>query len=165
MITFPNEGDFRAALASARSLEALVETLLVQVSSKPSGPFPVVLLLNEDANAFRCSISPGYDSEFMAILKGARIGTGTTTSAKAVYENAHVYVPDLSEEERDWEDMPTLWWGLVSSWTAPLCTNDGRAFGAFTLYFGSPKRPLSPDKEAFEDFAKCLASVIQAYLR
>lgn len=165
MITYPNKEEIRAALISAGSVETLIKILFASIPSKPSGPYPVALLLDEEGGAFSHVISSGLDSEFVTVLKNARIADGTTSSAKAVQQNAHVYIMDVDKDQQDWEDMPCLSWGLLASWTASLRTSNGRAFGAVTLYFGMPKQPTSSEKESFEDFAACLASGIQSYLR
>lgn len=165
MITFPTEADLRAALTSASNVEALIETILAKIPTKVSGPYPVALLLNKEGTAFSQFISLGSDSEFVEVLINARLAAGATTSVKAVHENTPVYVADIDKDPHDWEDMPGLWWGFLANWTAPLCASDGRVFGAVSLYFGMPRDPTSPEKEAFEDFARCLASAVQSYLR
>lgn len=165
MITYPNRDDIRAALLSAASVETLIETLLASIPSRPSGPYPVALLLDEEGRAFSHLISSGSDPEFVKALQNAYIADGPTSSARAVQRNAHVYVTDVDKDSQDWEDMPCLWWGLLASWTAPLRTCSGRVFGALTLYFGMPKEPTLLEKKSFEDFADCLAFAIQSYLR
>lgn len=165
MITLLTETDIHAALTSASNVEALIETILAKIPSNVSGPYPVALLLNKEGTAFSQFISSGSDSEFVEVLINARLASGATTSAKAVHENTPVYVADIDKDPHDWEDMPGLWWGLLANWTAPLCTNNGRVFGAVSLYFGMPRHPTAAEKEAFEDFARCLASAIQSFLR
>lgn len=165
MVTFPSNDDIFAALSSANSAETLIKTLLASIPTKPSGPCPVALVLDEDGSTFSHVISSAPDSEFVTALKNARIATGKTSSARAVHQNAPVYITDMTEDPEDWEDMPCFWWGLVASWTAPLRTSNGRVFGALSLYFGIPKQPMPSEKVAFEDFADGLASAIQSYLR
>lgn len=164
MTTFPTKNDIRAALISASNVEVLIKKILDKLSSNPSGPYPIALLLEQEKNAFSHVIPSDADLEFVDVLKNAVTQADTTCSARAVRQNAYVYVPDMDKDPHKWEDMPGLWWGLLASWTAPLRTNTGRVFGALTLYFGIPKHPSEQEKVAFEEFAGSLGSAVQAYL-
>ena len=163
MIVLPTNNEIYEALRASATLDALIFRLLKNHEAPLKGPFAVVVLMDEDTNRISSCIAPGFDEEFISLLKSAEIGPQGTTSAVSIYKNAPVYVSHIAEDAQAWDDLPSTWFGIWAAWSIPLRTRGNEVRGALTMYFTVPQKPALADMASFEAMALCIGSAIEAY--
>jgi len=150
-------------VAEGTPLQHVMESLIRQVESESiKGALGSIVLLNEAGTHIQNAFGPSLPSAFNLAVEGIALRPPTETDWHRVFQLQPVVVSNLATDPK-WEHFRKFVapYGLRALWSTPIVGADGRALGAFTIYYPQPCDPSPEDMHLVETITRIAAIVIQ----
>lgn len=129
-------------VAMGAPLDEALTALALGVEEQIPGMRASVLLLDESGTRLRHGAAPSLPDAFKQGLDGLVVGPNAGSSGTAVHRKERVIVSDIRSDPL-WDGLKDLAreHGLVSAWSTPIITPDGRVLGTLALYHEEARVP------------------------
>lgn len=152
-------------IARDRPLQDTLEELLRLIQSQNAACIPSIMLLNAEGTHIQQGISLSLPQTYVEILKGLAIGPNVGTCGTAMYFGRTLITTDIRLDPL-WENFRDLVLphGLVSCWSMPIFSSQGRILGSFATYHREPQSPTSHEIQLVEMARQIAAIAIEQKL-
>lgn len=149
-------------VASGESLKSVLNTLCHKAQAYNPKMYCSVLLLDNEAKTLHSIASSSLPDFYCEALNGTSIGMGVGSCGTAAFIEQRVIVEDINTHPY-WVQYKglALEAGLQSCWSEPIIGQDGRVFGTFAMYYGTPSKPNDEDIQFIELSANLAAVVFE----
>lgn len=155
-------GEQTAVLERVAAKDPLLEILrdvVAMIEKQADGMVCSLLLLDEEEQAIRESVTASLSSEYAKQLIGLEVGPHAGSCGAAAYLRKRVIVEDIATHP-NWDAYRqfALPFGLKACWSSPIFSSTGRVLGTFAMYYYTVRTPT--DEECrWVDAATHLAAV------
>ncbi|UGQ46877.1 CHASE domain-containing protein [Massilia endophytica] len=127
-------------LASGAPLPAILDSVVLGVEEGNPGALCSILLLDEEKRRVLVGAAPNLPAFFNKAIDGAALQQGVGSCVQAMMENRRVIVEDIRHDSL-WSTHRELALraGLLSCWSDPIRSANGKVLGAFAIYFREPR--------------------------
>jgi diguanylate cyclase (GGDEF)-like protein/PAS domain S-box-containing protein len=153
------QGKILEMIATGADLETVLGQLVRVITQQSIGMIGSVLLLDEHCGHVRSSIAPGLPDTFTAALNGVDVGPRNGSCGAAMHRRERVVTTDISRDPLwdDYRDL-ALAHGLHACISTPILSQQGKALGAFAMYYGTPHAPTGTEL-GLADIASHIAGI------
>lgn len=145
-----NQGQTRllGMIAKRASLTSIFEDLIHLIESQLSGVRGSILLLSADGEHLEHGAAPSLDPAYCKMIDGVEIGPKAGSCGTAAWRQEPVIVSDTQSDPL-WEDYKALAleYELISCWSAPIHSYQGKLLGTFALYSDKVRTPTAFERE------------------
>jgi PAS domain S-box-containing protein len=143
----------------ARILEELVRRL--EQSGEAEDAVSSILLVDADGH-LRHGAAPGLPADFNRAVDGILIGENVGTCGRAAFLRETVVTPDLATDP-NWAPLQkeVAQLGLLSAWSVPILSVEGKILGTFGTYFRTKRLPTADEKITVDFLSKTAALAIE----
>lgn len=145
-----NQGQTRllGMIAKRASLTTIFEELILLIESQLSGIKGSILLLSPDGMHLSHGAAPSLDPGYCRLIDGIEIGPKVGSCGTAAWLQQPVTVSDTQTDPL-WEDYSqlALHYGLISCWSTPIHSYQGKLLGTFALYSDKVSTPSKFERE------------------
>ena len=128
------------------SLHSILEAIINWVEKHSDGLYASILFVDAEEKHLLHGVAPGLDAEYNKAIHGIPIGPQVGSCGTAVYRKEAVIVEDIATDPlwSDYKDL-AIRFGLRACWSTPLIGKNGKAIGAFAIYYKQPHKPTPDD--------------------
>lgn len=146
-------------IVSGKSLNDVLETLVLTIESQLDGVMGSVMLVDEAGACLRSAVAPNLPKDFFEGADGIPIGPKVGSCGTAVFRRENVFVDNILEDKL-WEDYREFveQFEMRSCWSVPFFGNDGKVLGTFGLYSMEVREPTEHERNLAMEAAR-LASI------
>ncbi|MET1415309.1 EAL domain-containing protein [Roseibium sp. HPY-6] len=146
-------------IATARSLNKVLETLVLTIESQMDGVMGSVMLVSDNGENLVAGVAPHLPKDYIALCDGIAIGPKVGSCGTAVFRRESVFVDNIMEHEL-WQDFTELIrpFNLRSCWSVPFFGKDSKVLGTFGLYSNEVRSPTEHEQRLAVEAAR-LASI------
>ncbi len=151
-------------LATGRSLQESLSTLLQTIEDLSPGMLGSILLLDDDGIHVHHGAAPSLPTAFIEAVDGLPIGPSAGSCGTAAYRREAVYVEDI-ESDPLWANYRqlALAHGLRACWSTPIFDAQQRVLGTFAMYFLQPALPQPEQLKLIESTTHTATILINNY--
>lgn len=141
-IMLQSQRNLLETLVMGSTLEMALNQLIHGIENLVEGVKCSILLIDEEGKRLWKGAAPTLPDDYNYAIHGAPIGPKAGSCGTSAYTKKMVIVTDTQTDPL-WEDYKELAWkfNLLSSWSSPIITEDGRVLGTFALYFNTNRSP------------------------
>jgi PAS domain S-box-containing protein len=120
-----------------------------------------VVLVDPTGSHLENGVAPSLAASFVSAINGRPVNADSGPCAMAAFLNEQVISADIAVDER-WAEWGwcrlALAHGLRACWSTPIHSKNGKALGAFAMYYEAARTPTALDQSLIEQFTH-LASI------
>jgi signal transduction histidine kinase len=130
------------SLATGESREKVLTTLILAAESQCEGMQGSIMLLDEEGLHLSPIAAPSLPPDYVAAIRGLRIGPDVGSCGAAAYLGKPVFVESI-ETSPNWIKALELTrhHGLYACWSHPIFSTDNRVLGTFAMYYHKERKP------------------------
>jgi PAS domain S-box-containing protein len=149
-------------IAKGSSLEEILDTLCRTVDEMLPGVISSVWLTSSDGARLSNSAAPGLPITFIQDIDKGILDLNDGPCGVAINTRSTVIVPDIRENSR-WEAYCRVVqpYGLVSCFSTPIFSLEGKAIGTFSLQFKEASLPTDYQRRIVDHFAHLICVAIE----
>jgi len=149
-------------IARDRPLQETLEELLRLIQAQKTDSIPSILMLNAEGTHIQQGVALSLPKSYMESLKGLAIGPTVGTCGTAMYFGRTFVTADIRLDPL-WEGFRDLVlpYGLVSCWSMPMFSSQGRILGSFATYHREPHAPTAEEIQLVEVARQIAAIAIE----
>lgn len=123
-----------------------------------------ILLLNKEKGTLHKLTVANLPQGFINAIEGIAIGPQQGSCGTAAYLKKEVYVTDISNDAI-WEQYRelALTYNLKACWSFPLFSSNQELLGTFAIYFNTPRKPLTVEKEIIFNITQATSVAIEQH--
>jgi PAS domain S-box-containing protein len=146
-------------IATGASLQTVLDRLISVIAQQSVGMIGSVLLLEDDGVHVRSTIAPSLPASYIDFLNGAAARFNSGSCGAAIYRRERVITRDI-EHDPLWDEFRglALGHGLRACISTPILSQQGKALGAFAMYYGTPHVPTAAELR-LADIASHIAGI------
>lgn len=152
-------------IARDRPLQDTLEELLRIIQAQKPESSPSILMLNADGTHVQQGVSLDLPRAYMESVNNLAIGPNVGTCGTAMYFGCITITPDIRLDPL-WEGFRDLVlpYGLISCWSMPVVSSQGRILGSFATYHREPQTPTLHEVQLVEMACQIAAIAIEQQL-
>jgi PAS domain S-box-containing protein len=133
-------------IATGAALSTIFQGIVHLIEEQNSAVVASIVILDEDGIHIRHGAAPHLPEDYWKAIDGLAIGPQTGSCGTAIYHKSQVIVEDIATDPlwKDYREL-ALSHNLRACWSSPILARDGRALGAFAIYYKEPRRPQEAD--------------------
>ncbi len=142
-------------LATGRPLSEFLNAFCRFVEDAAPGCHCSIILADPGIKRVQNGAAPSLPPTFVQKMEGRALLRDAGPCALAILVKEQVISADIASDPAwasDWRAL-ALEHGLRACWSTPILSHEGKALGAFALYFGQPGRPTAEQLSLIEQFA------------
>jgi len=123
-----------------------------------------ILLLNKEKGTLHKLTVTNLSLGFINAFEGIAIGPQQGACGTAAYLKKEVYVTDILNDTI-WEQHRelALTYNLKACWSFPLFSSNQELLGTFAIYFSTPRKPLTVEKEIILNITQATSVAIEQH--
>lgn len=151
-IMLQSQRNLLETLVMGSTLEMALNQLIQGIENLVEGVKCSILLTDEEGKRLWKGAAPTLPDDYNWAIHGAPIGPKAGSCGTSAYTKKMVIVTDTLTDPL-WEDYRALAWkfNLLSCWSSPIITDDGRVLGTFALYFNTNRSPTALEMNIVRD--------------
>jgi diguanylate cyclase (GGDEF)-like protein/PAS domain S-box-containing protein len=156
------QNDILEMLAKGCPFSDILDRIIYLVEEFSNGGKCSILIVNESGRKLVLGSAPNLPAKYSERMNGIPIGPTAGFCGTAAYYNRPIIVSDIVNDPL-WEDYQetALQYGLRSCWSSPVCDNQQKVLGVFTMYHDKPRFPNEEDMKLIEKAIHLTSLVVQ----
>jgi formate hydrogenlyase transcriptional activator len=145
-------------------LSEVLTNIAQLVESQAEGMSCTIWLPDEGGKELHCAAAPSLPG-FSAQVGTMAVGPKGGSCGTAIYRKEPVYVTDILTDPI-WENYRDrmLPYGILSVWSRPLFTSEGKALGTFSINYREVRTPDTSDLQLIEDASHITGIAIERHM-
>jgi PAS domain S-box-containing protein len=149
-------------LTAEAPLASMLEAIALDVESINTSMLCSILLLDEEGKRLRHGAAPSLPEFFNKAIDGMLVGPDSGACGTSAFTGKQVVVEDAETHASCQAFLPIAnLAGLVSSWSQPILSGQGKVLGTLSIYHRHACTPTPEDLQFLEDEARLAALAIE----
>jgi diguanylate cyclase (GGDEF)-like protein/PAS domain S-box-containing protein len=156
--------DVMESMATDNDFSDILKTISLSVEQQNSDMLCSILLLDNEGKHLLTGSAPSLPDFYNAAIHGMEIGMGAGSCGTAAFTGKGVIV-DNTQTHPYWAAFKELAniAGLMSCWSEPICSSQGKILGTFAIYHRYAHQPTKTDIRLIEQSANLASIAIEKY--
>ncbi len=156
------QNDILKLMIADAPLSVILNELVQRVEAAGNVDAISSLLLIDGEGRLRHGAAPHLPDDYNRAVDGIAIGEHVGTCGRAAFLGQTVVTPDLLSDP-NWAPLRAraAELGLLSAWSQPIFSADGKVLGTFGTYFRKRREPTAEEKKVVDFLSKTAALAIE----
>lgn len=156
--------DVMVSMATEDALLDVLESISVSVEQFNTGMLCSILLLDDEGKHLLIGAAPSLPEFYNTAIHGMAIGMGAGSCGTAAFTGKRVIVDD-TQSHPYWTAFKELAQKaeLMSCWSEPIFSSQGKILGTFAIYHHYPHQPTDIDIKLIEQTAQLASIAIEKH--